>query len=123
MIMFAGQMVGWLGRELAGHAKVDAQPVVETKTEEHLFSVGLDGAQRLSPQGGAHSGGADTPQNPFLVVQVDAQNLLIQRRGPAAAEIKNLGKFRHQRRVGSVGENSKLGWGQGSDILSGWRQS
>jgi hypothetical protein len=121
MIMFSGPMVGWLGREFAGHAKVDAQPAVGTKTKEHLFSVGLDGAQRLSPQGGAHSGGTNAPQNPLPVVQVDAQNLLIQRRGPAAAEIENLGKFRHRRRVGSVGENSKLGWGEGSDNLNGWR--
>jgi len=123
MIMFAGQMVGWLGREFAGHAKVNAQPAVGTETEEHLFSVGLDGPQGLSPQGGAHWAGADAPQNPFSVVQVDAQNLLIQCRGPAAAEIENLGKFRHRRRVGAVGENSKLGWGKGSDILFGWRQS
>ena len=109
MIMFAGQMAGWLGREFSGHPKVDAQPAVGTETEEHLFSVGLNGPQRLSPQGGTHLGGADATQNPFLVMEVDAQNLLIQRWGPAAAEKENLGKFRHRRRVGAVGENSKLG--------------
>jgi len=123
MIVFAGPVVGWLGREFSGHPKVDAQPAVGTKPEEHLFSVGLNGPQGLSPQGGAHLGGANATQNPFPVMQVDAQNLLIQRRGPAAAKIENLGKFRHWRRVGSVRENSKLGWGKVSDILSGWRQS
>jgi hypothetical protein len=49
MIMFSGQMVGCFDREFAGHAKVDTQPAVGTETKEHLFSVGSDGAQRLSP--------------------------------------------------------------------------
>jgi len=68
MVMFAGPMVGWLGQELAGHAKVDAQPAVGSKAKEHLFSVGMDGTQRLSPQRGTHLGRVHATQNPFPVV-------------------------------------------------------
>jgi len=123
VIVFGGQVVGTLGGEFSGHAKVDAQPAVGTKAKEHLFPMSLDRPERLSGQGRAQAGAINIPKNPFPVVQVNAQHLFVQRRGPAAAEIENLGKFRHQGRVGAAGENSKLGWGEGSDILSGWRQS
>ena len=121
--MFAGQMIGPFGREFAGHAKVDAQPAVGAKAKEHLLPMGLDRPERLSGECRAQAGGIDSAENPLPVMQVDAQNLLIQRRGPAAAEIENLGKFRHRERVRAARENSKLGWGEGSDILSGWRQN
>jgi len=109
MIMPGRTMVRRLSGKPSAHAEVDSQPAVGAKAKEHLLSVGVDGAQGLSPQGGTQAGGANATQNPFLVVEVYAHQLLLQRRGPAAAEIEDLGKFRHPSRVGSVEEKSKLG--------------
>jgi len=99
MIMFAGQMVGWLGREFAGHAKVNAQPAVGTETKEHLFSVGLDGTELLSGQKFGKVGWANSSEDPFSRVEMDSGDLFAEADFPLLCEVMHFCELRHKQKL------------------------
>jgi hypothetical protein len=108
VVVLAGLVVGWLGRQFTGHTEVDAQPAVGAEAEEHLFPVGLDGPQILSPQGGLQLGGIDSPKNPFLPVQVNVDDLSTKGWSPATTEVEDLGQLRHTGKLWSFAKLSKI---------------
>ena len=123
MIVFGGQVVGSLGGELTGHAQMDAEPVVLSKTKEHLFAMGLDGGELLPGQKAGKVGRVDSSEDPFSGVEMDPDHTATQPRAPLPAEIMDFGQLGHGKRVRGGCKKSKLGWGIGCDILRGWRRN
>jgi len=102
---------------------MNSQPSVFAEAKHHLLPVGLDLAEELANQVAAEPGSLGSTEDPFTCVNMDFDDSLAESRTPPLAKIADFSKFRHFPRVRGRKEKSKLGCGNESDILSGWRQS
>ncbi len=121
MIVFGGQVVRTPGGEFSGHAQMDAEPAVGAKAKEHLFPMGLDGAELLPGQKLGKVGRTNSSEDPFSRVEMDSGDLFAETDFPLLCEVMHLCQLRHGKRMRVGGKKSKLGWGRGCDILNGWR--
>lgn len=109
VVMLFGAITGRLGREPSGHPQMNPQPEIRPEPEQHLFSVGLQGTQGLALQGSCQRPGGKPAEDPLARVKMNPHHLLSQADPPLAAEIVDLGQFRHRHRVRNPGENPSLG--------------
>jgi hypothetical protein len=123
MVVFAGDMMRGFRGKFSRHAEVDSQPNLRAKAEQHLFAVGLAGNHSSPRQPAKEFLGGGAAEHPLAGMKMDAEDLFSPPGKPAAAEIKDLGEFRHNPKLRADREKSKLGRGKGFDILSRWRQS
>lgn len=74
VVVQAWRIGAWSGEEFACHAKVNSKPPVFFDLKEHLFSVGVRGAQDLSPDLSQKHGNREPAEDSFFGMPMDPEN-------------------------------------------------
>ena len=95
MIMFTRNELGGSGPKFAGHAQVNAEPVVCRELEEHLFATSFRANQSAPRKGTFHSSGVYASEDAFVSMERNGGDDLIEAKVPLFAVEFDFGQFGH----------------------------
>lgn len=109
MIVGARLMGRGGGKETTGHAKVKAEPGIGAEAKEHLFAVGVGGAEGTTAYFTSKKGGGGFPKDTFFRVEMNGGNFLSKTRIPFFTKVFHFSEFGHKGETlaGSGGEASR----------------
>ena len=95
-------MGGGCGGESARHSEVEAKPSIGAKAKEHLFAVGVGGAEMAPLNGAGEESGRGSAKDPLLRMDMYGDNFLAKARVPLLARVFHFSKFRHRKSKGGL---------------------
>jgi len=93
---------GGCGGESARHSEVEAKPSIGAKAEEHLFAVGVGGAEMAPLNGTSEESGRGSAKYPLLRMEMNGDNFLAKARVPLLAREFHFSEFGHSKREGGL---------------------
>ena len=108
VVVFRREVRSGGGAEVAGHAKVQAEPEIVGETKEHLFAGGFGGDEFLAGEF-AEEGEIVTAKDALFAVKMNAEDFGVEAGIPLAAVVIDFGEFGHGLRLMAEGQipNSK----------------
>ena len=95
-------MGGGCGGESARHSEVKAKPSIGAKAKEHLFAVGVGGAEMAPLNGTSEESGRGSAKDPLLRMEMNGDNFVAKARVPLLAREFHFSEFGHSKREGGL---------------------
>ena len=95
-------MGGGCGGEPARHSEVEAKPSIGAKAKEHLFAVGVGGAEMAPLNGAGEENGRGSAKDPLLRMEMYRDNFLAEARVPLLAREFHFSEFGHTEGQGGL---------------------